>query len=99
MSKSSQMRGLLVVSLAVFLSGCGVDYESACAELEATREFESSKRMDIMKDYGLTPKEAEYFDSLRSLYRTYAETVITTPGSAKTAESWGERLTDLDLHQ
>jgi hypothetical protein len=53
------------------LFGCdtGVDAENACAEINSTRMFESSKRMEVLKSYGLTPVQAEDVESIMMTQR------------------------------
>lgn len=56
------MKRLLMGMTALLLSGCGVDYESACAELGETQNSEKSERTEILKSYGMKPTQAAAFD-------------------------------------
>ena len=58
-----------MVLLCVSLNGCGVsssDIINACAEIGATSQGYDgpSKRMDILKSYGITPNQASEIEGL-----------------------------------
>lgn len=91
------MKKLLFLTSLIALSGCEkvVDVPNMCAEMGQTSVGFSgpSKRMDIMKSYGVEPQQAAAIDSILVQVHEIRGVFLLEEKLRQTLEvPWGEKL-------